>query len=268
MSTYIRETPSVTPRNPSYSQTRFLGLLVQRATRVTVRDTGQIAMFIVQPILFYAMFWVVIGGSFELSFGGSYRDYIAPGIAAATVIFGAQGGVGAGVALDRFDGFLGRIKPHGVSLLSAVFARVLVDVFRNAVGCVLIFSLALGLGLRPNSWAGLALGVLPLLGLGIALALPVAWLSLVASSPTAAMSLQLVILMPIGFVSSAYVPVEGLPPAFQPVATWNPVTVTADLVRSLLAGGEVDLAPWLISCGATAGIGLIAVLLRLKTIQL
>ena len=245
-----------------------LGLLTWRAGLVTVRDTGQLIMFVLQPILFFAMFWIILGGSFEKAFGGSYRDFIAPGIASAAGVFGAQGGVGAGVALDRFDGFLGRLKPHGVPLFNAILARVAVDAARNFVGCMIILAFAIIVGLRPTSWTCLVIALLPLVGLGAAVAFPVAWVSLAASSRNAATSAQLLCLMPFGFISSAYVPIESLPQAFRGVATWNPVSVTADLVRSLFYGRPADVDSWLLSCGVTALGGIHGILFQLRRVNL
>ncbi|MGH9050996.1 MAG: ABC transporter permease, partial [Acidimicrobiia bacterium] len=66
---------------------------------------------------------------------------------------------------------------------------------------------------------------------------------LMAANAQAAQGMTLMV-VPLTFVSSAYVPVESLPGWMQPVAANQPLTVMINAVRSLMLGGA-----------ETAGIG-------------
>jgi ABC-type multidrug transport system permease subunit len=64
-------------------------------------------------------------------------------------------------------------------------------------------------------------------------------LGLVAGTAQAAQGLALMV-FPLTFVSSAYVPVESMPGWMQPVAEHQPVTVMVDAVRALTQGPAAE----------------------------
>lgn len=71
-----------------------------------------------------------------------------------------------------------------------------------------------------------------------------AWLfiavGLVAGSAQAAQGLSLLV-FPLTFVSSAYVPVESMPDWMRPVAEYQPLTVMVGAVRALVLGDAAAL---------------------------
>jgi ABC-type multidrug transport system permease subunit len=64
-------------------------------------------------------------------------------------------------------------------------------------------------------------------------------LGLVAGTPQAAQGLALMV-FPLTFVSSAYVPVESMPGWMRVVATHQPITVMVDAVRALTQGPAAE----------------------------
>ena len=65
-------------------------------------------------------------------------------------------------------------------------------------------------------------------------------MGLISSSPESAGSIGFLIVFPLTFVSSAFVPVESMPDALQAFAEHNPFTVVVDAVRTLFLGPPAD----------------------------
>jgi ABC-type multidrug transport system permease subunit len=62
-------------------------------------------------------------------------------------------------------------------------------------------------------------------------------LGLSAGNAQAAQGMSTLLVVPLAFLSSAYVPVESMPGWLQPVAAHQPVTAMVNAVRSLMLGG-------------------------------
>jgi ABC-type multidrug transport system permease subunit len=62
-------------------------------------------------------------------------------------------------------------------------------------------------------------------------------LGLSAGNAQAAQAMSTLLVVPVTFISSAYVPVTSMPGWMQPVAANQPVTVMINAVRSLMVGG-------------------------------
>ena len=77
-----------------------------------------------------------------------------------------------------------------------------------------------------------------------------------ASSPESAGSIGFLVVFPLTFISSAFVPVDSMPGALQAFAEVNPFTVVVDAVRSLFLGTPAGNSIWL---GVVWSLGLIAV---------
>jgi ABC-type multidrug transport system permease subunit len=56
---------------------------------------------------------------------------------------------------------------------------------------------------------------------------------MVLRSPEAAQATGFIIFLPLTFVSSAFVPIQGMPGWLQPVAEWNPMSALAAASRQL-----------------------------------
>src|SRR5256886_9951966 len=133
---------------------------------------------------------------------------------------------------------------------AVLLGRTTADLVRN----VLIIGLMVGVG----SLVGFSFqaGVLPALGcvalvaaFGFALSWIFAFVSLVVRGAETAQTAGFVLLFPLVFASSVFVPVSTLPSWLQPIAKASPVTLTADAARTLaLTGGVPDslvgALPW------------------------
>jgi ABC-type multidrug transport system permease subunit len=68
---------------------------------------------------------------------------------------------------------------------------------------------------------------------GYAMSWVYAFFGLIASSPESASAMITVVIFPLTFVSSAYVPTDSMPKVLQAIADANPVTTIVDALRSL-----------------------------------
>ena len=58
-------------------------------------------------------------------------------------------------------------------------------------------------------------------------------LGMVLRSPEAAQQTGFIIFLPLTFISSAFVPIQGMPGWLQPIAIWNPMSALAAACREL-----------------------------------
>jgi ABC-2 type transport system permease protein/oleandomycin transport system permease protein len=96
---------------------------------------------------------------------------------------------------------------------------------------------------------------------GLALSWIFAFVSLVVRGAESAQTAGFVILFPLVFASSVFVPVSTLPSWLQPIAKASPVTLTADAARHLALTGGLPHSLW----GSLAWIvGIVAVFVPLS----
>jgi ABC-2 type transport system permease protein/oleandomycin transport system permease protein len=141
---------------------------------------------------------------------------------------------------------------------SAVLAgRTLADVATNSFSLVVMLAVGFIAGFNFSSHFALVLGGVALaLLFGFAFSWIFALAGLTASSPEAAQSLGFIVIFPLTFASSAFVPVASMPDWLQTFAKVNPFTVVVDAMRHLWVGAPAGDSVW----GALAWtIGLIAV---------
>jgi ABC-type multidrug transport system permease subunit len=140
--------------------------------------------------------------------------------------------------------------------------RTAADLVRNILIIVLMVLVGYIIGFRFQAGAGQALlGIALISGFGLALSWIFAFVALTVRSAEAAQTAGFVVMFPLVFASSVFVPVSSLPNWLQVIAKVSPVSLTANAARSLA------LAPGIPSSlgGAIAWIaGLLAVFIPLS----
>jgi ABC-type multidrug transport system permease subunit len=74
---------------------------------------------------------------------------------------------------------------------------------------------------------------------GLAMCWPMAFIGITARTTESVNTWGFMIILPLTFASSAFVPVETMPGWLQPIANANPVTAAIDAARGLMLGGPV-----------------------------
>jgi ABC-2 type transport system permease protein len=170
---------------------------------------------VVLPVMFYVLFGLSLGDG--RAKGSSGSEYLLAGYAVFGVVTAALFAFGAGVALERAQGWLllKRTTPMpvgvylGAKILSCMLFGVLIVVLLAA--CAILFG---GVHLPLSAWLSLlgivAVGSVPfcLFGLLIALWVP----------PSGAPGIVNLINLPLAFAGGLWMPVSSLPRFFQSLA--------------------------------------------------
>jgi len=230
-------------------------VLAQRNLLRIPRAPDLLISFTVQPIMFVLLFVFVFGGAITTP-GYEYEDFLMPGIIAQTMAFG--GFVTAlGLADDLKKGLIDRFRSLPMARTAVLAGRTLADVATNIVSLVVMLVVGVIIGFSfDTSLLEILAGVALLLLFGYAFSWIFAIFGLLASSPESAQAMGFIIIFPLTFVSSAFVPVDSMPAALQWFAEVNPFTVVVDATRALWLGAPAGNSIW----GAVAwSLGLIAV---------
>ncbi len=218
-------------------------LAVRSAKRIP-RQPDLLIGFTVQPVMFVLLFVYVFGGAIVTP-GYTYVDYLIPGIVVQTIAFG--GFVTAlGLTDDLKKGLMDRFRSLPMSRAAVLTGRTLADVSTNIVQIAVVLTVGLLVGFTfETSATDVIAGILLLLLIGYSFSWIFAFVGLSASSPESANAYGFIVLFPLTFVSSAFVPVSSMPSWLQPLAEHNPFTVMVDAIRGLFVGNPVGNDPWI-----------------------
>jgi ABC-2 type transport system permease protein len=210
------------------------GLVVAGRNLRRVPRIPELAIFaIIQSITFVLLFAFVFGGAIPLPGGGSYREFLMPGIFVQTVFF-ASVTTAIGMTDDVNKGILDRFRSLPMARSAVLSGRALADLVYNAGILAVLMASGFAVGWRVHT------GVLEVLG-GVGLLLMVTfamswigvWIGLKVPSVEVANQVGFTFIFPLTFLSNIFVPPETLPSWLQPVAAWNPVSVLTAAVRQL-----------------------------------
>jgi ABC transporter DrrB family efflux protein len=196
------------------------------------------AMFFssIQPIMFVLLFRYVFGGAIQIP-GVRYVDYLMPGIFVQTIAFGAVG-TAVGLADDMSKGLIERFRSLPMARSAVLVGRSTADVVRNIWVIALMTAVGYAVGFRVHTnLVGFLAGVGVLLLFAFALSWGFATLGLMASSPETAQLMVFPVLMPLTFVSGAFVPIQSMPGWLQVFARNQPVNAVVTAARALMEGG-------------------------------
>src|SRR6266508_1668925 len=124
------------------------GLMVGRAARLALRDPDSMIMAVVLPVILMLLFVYVVGGAIDV--GGSYLNYVVPGIILLCAGFGASG-TAVAVATDVNGGIMDRFRSMPITAATVLSGHVVVSLLRNVATTVVVFGVALLMGFRPQA---------------------------------------------------------------------------------------------------------------------
>jgi ABC transporter DrrB family efflux protein len=218
----------------------------EMAKRNLIRYSRQpvlIGVTFIQPVMFVLLFVYVFGGAIQTP-GGSYVNYLIPGIIIQAVLFGAVQ-TGVGLSEDMKKGLIDRFRSLSMSRSAVMAGRVTADLVRNVFVLAIIMGIGYAVGFGVQTSFGEALLALVLaLAFSFAMMWIMAVIGLLVKNAETTQVGTMVITFPLVFVSSAFVPVETMPDWLQAIANINPVTVTVDAIRGLLITGQYTPDLW------------------------
>jgi ABC-2 type transport system permease protein len=215
---------------------QFLGdvwVLTKRSLARIRREPETLSDVTIQPVMFVLMFAFVFGGAIVIPGGGSYHSYLIGGMLGMSL---AQTAPGTAVAVvsDMETGLIDRFRSLPMSRAAVLTARTIADLLTQVIGAAVVALVGLAIGWRITGSAGDAIEAFALaLLFGYAFTWAGVCLGMVLRSPEAAQQAGFIIFLPLTFISSAFVPTQGMPGWLQPIAEWNPMSSLAAACRSL-----------------------------------
>jgi ABC transporter DrrB family efflux protein len=226
------------------SQMRDTRVIVKRNLLRIIRLPQLLFFSSVQPIIFLLLFTYVFGGAITRGTDLSYIDYLLPGVIVQTALFGATQ-TAIGLTEDLSAGVIDRFRSLPMARSAVLAGRTTADLVRNAAVTVIMLTVGVIIGFRlGGTFLEGALGVVIALLFGFSFSWVMAALGLSVKNAEAAQTASFVIVFPLVFASSVFVPTQTMPGWLQGFAANQPVSVIADTVRALLGGLPVGNLVW------------------------
>ena len=210
------------------------GWVVAKRNLIKIIRVPEILVFVlISPIMFVLLFAYVFGGAIDPGGGVNYREFLIAGIFAQTVVFGATF-TGAGLAEDMQKGIIDRFRSLPMSKSAVLVGRTTSDVVYNVLSLVIMALTGLLVGWRIREGIGKAvLAFLLLLLFAYAVSWIMAWVGLLVPSVDVINNASFIVIMPLTFVSNAFVPTKDFNSVLRPFVEWNPVSTLTQACREL-----------------------------------
>ena len=222
-------------------------IMIKRSSTHIIRNTDQLLGAFFQPIMFLVLFSAVFGGAVSLALpeGVSYLSFLMAGIIVQTVAFGSTT-TAIAICNDLQKGIVDRFRSLPMSNLAVLNGHVISDVFRNSISTVVMLLAGLVMGFRSQAsftdWLMIA-GILLLFTLAFS------WLAAIigvmAKSVEAVQWLTFILVFPLTFASTAFVPAEGMNTYLKAFAENQPISQVVEAVRALMLGQPIGNYGWL-----------------------
>jgi ABC-2 type transport system permease protein len=214
-------------------------VLCRRSIVRIAREPEQLSDVTIQPVIFVLLFTYVFGSAIHLGgSAGSYHQYLISGMFGMTMA-GSAPGTAVGLTTDMTSGLMDRFRSLPIARPVVLAGRTLADLVTQLLGLLVLVATGLAIGWRIHNGLGDALAAL---GLSLLFAFAMTWAGVCAGmvlrSPESAQALGFIVFLPLGFVSNAFVPTQGMPGWMRAFANWNPISALAATCRNLFGGGN------------------------------
>jgi ABC-2 type transport system permease protein len=207
------------------------GAVVAKRNLIKIKRVPEVLIWTtMSPIMFVLLFAYVFGSNIQIP-GVSYREFLMGGIFVQTVIFGSTF-TGAGLAEDMTKGIIDRFRSLPMARSAVLVGRTASDIFYNATSITLmsLTGLVVGWRIRTGVIEGIG-GFLLLLLFAYAFSWIMAYVGLKVSSVEVVNNASFMFIMPLTFISNAFVRSELMPGPLRVFAEWNPVSAVAQAAR-------------------------------------
>jgi ABC transporter DrrB family efflux protein len=187
----------------------------------------------IQPVMFVLLFAFVFGGAIAVPGHGSYKEFLMGGIFAQTIVFGAFG-VALALSSDRNNGAIDRFHSLPIPRSSVLAGHAIANLIRALLPIAFMTVTGFVVGWRIHT--GL-LDILAAYGLMLAFSFAMIWIGVLLGSlvatPEGVQGIAFVVIFPVTFIASTFVPTSTLPGVLQTIAEWNPTSALANALRHL-----------------------------------
>jgi ABC-2 type transport system permease protein len=242
-------------------ETYHLGL---RTTRRFIRVPANFISIIFFPLIQLLVFSQLYQDIVQLpGFGGqsSYLAYLAPGQVAFTA-FMAVAWSGYGLLVEYRSGYVDKLRSSPIRRWSILAAETVPLFFQAAAMSAIILVVSLLLGASIVTGIGGFLVIVALAGFfGVAISGASFIPALLTKSEQATSTFSL-LLFPLMFASTAFVPEPLMPDWLRVVNDWNPISYLIEAIRALMVSGY----EWGAVGNAVGSIAVIGVVLQAATL--
>ncbi|MDX2921651.1 MULTISPECIES: ABC transporter permease [Streptomyces] len=226
---------------------RHIGALARRNLLQIKKDPESMFDVLLMPVIFILLFVYVFGGSVGASLGGNrqeYVNYLVPGLMAMMGLNIAMA-VGTGVNDDFRKGVMDRFRTMPIARSSVLIAKIVVELGRLMVAMFILLTMGFVVGMELH---GSVFGLLAAVALSAVFGAAIMWifilLGLTMKTAQAVQGTAMLVLMPLQFGSSIFVPTQTMPGWLQAFTDYNPLSNLADAARALMQGGPVGDSVW------------------------
>ena len=202
------------------------------------RTPEQLIDVTLQPIIFVVLFVYLFGGAIA----GNQHDYlqfVLPALMVQTVLF-ASLSIGVNLNTDIQKGVFDRFRSLPIPRSAPLVGAVLGDIVRfvTSIAVLIGFGYAIGFRIGTDPFRAFLACLLVL-----AFALSLSWIAvligMLVREPGTVQGIGFLLMFPLTFGSSTFVPVNTLPGWLQAWVKVNPVTHLVEASRGLMVSGDV-----------------------------
>ncbi len=216
-------------------------VMAELEIRKLSHDASELVTRAIQPALWLLVFGQVFTRTRAIPTGDfPYIDFMAPGILAQSVLF-VSIFYGIAIIWERDLGIVHKFLASPTPRAALVLGKSLSAAVRSFSQAVIIYILALLLGVRINWNPPALLGVLVVIVLGAAVFSTFSLIiACIVKSRERFMGIGQVLTMPLFFASNAIYPISLMPGWLQAISRVNPLTYEVDALRALMLEGAVS----------------------------
>jgi ABC-2 type transport system permease protein len=215
---------------------------------------------LIQLLLFSQLFQQIIAlPGFEGQ--SSYLAYLAPGQVVFAAFLAVSWG-GFGLLVEYRTGYMDKLRALPIGRWSILAAEMVPLFFQAAAmaGIILIVSVVLGASIATGI-PGFLLILLLSGYFGLALA-GVSFIPALITKSEQATSTFSLLLFPVIFISTAFVPAEAMPDWMRTVNEWNPISYLIEAIRAIMMTGF----DWELIGKAVISLGILGLILQVGTL--
>jgi ABC-2 type transport system permease protein len=248
-------TPSDAGGRPSQLRQSWI-ILSQRYLRQLYRVPVVIFMTLIQPIIWLLLFGALFKKIAEIPGfgGGNYITYLTPGVVIMTAMFSASW-TGMAYIEDMQTGVMDRFLTAPVGRGALTAAMLAYQGLMTALQSAIIIAIGWGTG---ATFPGGAAGIAALVGVSVLIAVAMAgisnWFALLTRQREALIGVSTTLVLPLTFLSGAFLSLQLVPGWIADVARFNPVNWAASAGRI-----AVEAHPHWTTVGSYAGFLALAV---------
>ncbi len=223
-----------------------VGVMIWRDLVQIPRMPERLGDVTIQPIMFVVLFGYVFGSAIVVPGGGSYNEFLVAGIMVQTLAFGAMG-TAIGVLSDMHETIMDRFRSLPIARSTVLVGRAVGSLIQSLLGITIMAMCGLAIGWTVhNGFLDTLAGFGLLIFFAFAMICVGSLIGLLVRTAGSAQGIAFVTVLPLSFISIAFVPIDNMPTVLRTIAEWSPVSALVEATRQLFGNPSPvpDGAAW------------------------